>query len=116
MIDDEPMVLLGMRAMLENWGWEVLAADSGREAVRLVSSTVRPPDVIIADYRLRGSETSVRVIRDVHGVCGVAIPAVVLTGDTSPDRIAECSGSGFRLLHKPLDAATLQGELARLTA
>lgn len=115
-VEDEPMVLLGMRSMLESWGWEVLAAECGNEALRLVSGTARPPDVIIADYRLRGDETGVRVIRDVHGVCGVTIPAVVLTGDTSPERIAECAGSGFRLLHKPLDATALQSELAKITA
>lgn len=115
-VEDEPMVLLSMRSMLESWGWEVLAADSGSEAVRLVLETTRPPDVIIADYRLRGDETGVRVIRDIHGVCGVIIPAVVLTGDTSPERIAECAGSGFPLLHKPLDASSLESELAKLTA
>jgi CheY-like chemotaxis protein len=115
-IDDEALVLVGVRSLLEGWGWEVLAADSGQEAVRLVSGSARPPDVIIADYRLRHGETGVRAIRDIHGVCGVAIPAVVLTGDTSPDSIAECAGSGFALLHKPIDALELRGALTKLRA
>lgn len=115
-VDDEALVLVGVRAMLEGWGWEVIAADSGREAVRLVSGIARPPDVIIADYRLRHGETGVRVIRDIHGVCGVAIPALVLTGDTSPGSIAECTGSGFALIHKPVDAVELRVALKKLQA
>ncbi|MGE5546294.1 MAG: MASE4 domain-containing protein [Solirubrobacterales bacterium] len=115
-VDDEALILLGMRSMLETWGWEVLAAECGAEAMRLMAGSSRAPDVIIADYRLRGDETGVKVIRDLHGVCGVTIPAVVLTGDTSPDRMAECANSGFQLLHKPVDAAALHSALERVRA
>ncbi|MGE5547900.1 MAG: ATP-binding protein [Solirubrobacterales bacterium] len=113
-VEDEALVLLGLRSMLEGWGWEVLAADSGDDAVGLVSGSSRAPDIIVADYRLRGDETGVKVIRDVHGVCGLSIPAVVLTGDTSPDRLAECKQSGFFLVHKPVDAATLKAAIEEM--
>jgi AmiR/NasT family two-component response regulator len=39
---------------------------------------------------------------------GVWLPAIVLTGDTSPDRIREMAESGFHLLHKPLDIEKLR--------
>ncbi|OPH17470.1 hypothetical protein FE88_31820, partial [Azospirillum brasilense] len=52
--------------------------------------------------RLREGRTGVEAIRDIHGVCGVRIPAVVLTGDTAPERITEIRGAGFRLVHKPI--------------
>jgi signal transduction histidine kinase/CheY-like chemotaxis protein len=110
-VDDEALVLIGLRAMLESWGWDVLVAGSGEEAVRLVTGSSRAPDVIIADYRLRGDETGVKVVRDINGVCALTIPAIVLTGDTSPERIAECTRSGLRLLHKPVDAPALRSTL-----
>ena len=33
--------------------------------------------------------------------------AILLTGDTSPERLAEAERSGCRLLHKPVNADTL---------
>jgi AmiR/NasT family two-component response regulator len=35
------------------------------------------------------------------------VPAIIVTGDTSPDRIREAQASGYPLLHKPLDADQL---------
>ncbi|MDQ2103611.1 PAS domain S-box protein [Azospirillum isscasi] len=101
-IDDEAIVLLSLRTLLEQWGYEVVAAVSGEEAVDLLHGLGRMPDLIIADYRLREGRTGVEAIRDIHGVCGVRIPAVVLTGDTAPERITEIRGAGFRLVHKPI--------------
>lgn len=43
-------------------------------------------------------ETGVKVIRGVHGACALAIPAVVLTGHTGPERLAEGRRSGFHLI------------------
>ncbi|HYD64138.1 ATP-binding protein [Azospirillum sp.] len=114
-VDDEALVLAGLRGMLESWGWDVLAAGSGVDAVRLAATSGRTPDVIIADYRLRGEETGVSVVRAIHGACAPSIPAIVLTGDTSPERIAECAGSGFRLLHKPVNAPALRTLLDAMT-
>jgi signal transduction histidine kinase/ActR/RegA family two-component response regulator len=113
-VDDEALILLGLRSMLEGWGWEVMAASSGKEAVRLVTGSSRAPDVIVADYRLRDGETGVNVIHDVYGVCARTIPAMVLTGDTSPERISECRQSGFRLMHKPIGSAILQAALEEM--
>lgn len=115
-VEDEALVLVGLRAMLESWGWQVLAAQSGEEAVRLVTGSARAPDLIIADYRLRGDETGVKVVRDIHGVCALTIPAVVLTGDTSPERIAECRQSGLQVMHKPISADALHAVLDEMKA
>ncbi|CAO3382542.1 PAS domain S-box protein [Azospirillum argentinense] len=101
-IDDEAIVLLSLRTLLEQWGYEVVAAVSAEEAVDVLHGLGRLPDLIIADYRLREGRTGVEAIRDIHGVCGVRIPAVVLTGDTAPERITEIRGAGFRLVHKPI--------------
>ncbi len=110
-VDDEAMVLVAMRAMMEAMGWDVLAAGSGQEAIRLVASR-RVPDVVVADYRLHDGETGLTVIRQLQENCGVSVPAIVLTGDTSPERMVECQKSGFRLLHKPIAPQELRLALA----
>lgn len=114
-VDDEATVLLAMRAMMEGMGWDVLAADSGKAAVRLVSGS-RAPDVIITDYRLHDHETGAQVIHDIRGVSGVAVPAIVLTGDTSPERILESQRSGFLLIHKPATQDAFETALEKLRA
>ncbi|BAI71982.1 two-component hybrid sensor and regulator [Azospirillum sp. B510] len=107
-VDDDTIILLSMRAMLEEWGYEVVAAVSADEAIASLLNLGRQPAMIVADYRLREGRTGVEAIRDIYGVCGVRVPAVVLTGDTDPARIAEVQRSGHRLVHKPVSAPMLR--------
>ena len=111
-IDDEAIILLGLRSMLEGWKYDVVAAMSGDDAVKLLCDNGRVPDMIIADYRLRGGRTGIEAIRDIHKACNSDVPAIVLTGDTAPERIAEVRGSGFRLIHKPVTPTMLREVLA----
>lgn len=113
-IDDETIILLSLRAMLEQWGYTVVAAPSGDEAVALLQGLGQTPTMIIADYRLREGRTGVEAIRDIHGACGAPIPAVVLTGDTASERIAEVRNSGFRLVHKPITSTMLREVLGAM--
>lgn len=113
-IDDEPMVLYGLTLVLEQLGWEVVAAASAEEAVQRLRAGRKSPDVIIADYRLRDCRTGAEAIRAVHAMTGRAVPALLLTGDTSPDRLKEARRSGFTLLHKPISIGELNNQLVLL--
>lgn len=104
-IDDEASVRTAMSILLGDWGHEVIAATSLEEAQRILQ---RAPDAIVADYRLRGEKTGAEAIRAIQGRFGVSIPALILTGDTHPDRIAQAKSSGFALLHKPVQSAKLR--------
>ncbi|WP_247878323.1 PAS domain S-box protein [Azospirillum sp. TSO22-1] len=114
-IDDEPLVRLGLQAMLEGWGYRVLSAGSVEEAVRHIESGAWP-HAILADYRLRGGETGLDAIRAIHGRLNTAVPATVITGDTAPERLVEVREGGYALLHKPVAAHELRatvGEMLR---
>ncbi|MDQ2103921.1 hybrid sensor histidine kinase/response regulator [Azospirillum isscasi] len=115
-IDDEELILQSLRLVLEQWGWDVLAAASGEEALRQLEGAERLPDVIVADYRLRYGRTGVDAIRDIHAFAGEVIPAILLTGDTSPDRIREARRSGFTVLHKPVTLSELSSHLEEAKA
>ena len=112
-VDDEALVRMGMQAMIEGWGYGVLTAGSLAEALHVLGDEHRP-EVILADYRLRGGETGVDVIRAVHAQLGARVPAAIVTGDTAPERLAEAQAGGYRLLHKPVAAAELRKAVADL--
>ena len=65
------------------------------------------PDLIIADHRLEGVETGIHAGERLHAALGGVIPAIIITGDTAPDRLREASLGGHRLLHKPVRPETL---------
>ncbi|OYD84060.1 PAS domain S-box protein [Azospirillum brasilense] len=111
-IDDEVIILMGLRAMLEGWGYEVIAATAGDEAIRLLDEAGRQPDVILADYRLRNGKTGPEALRAIHAHCRASIPSIILTGDTAPERIVEAQRSGFAILHKPVSSHHLKQVVA----
>ncbi|UEM25347.1 PAS domain-containing protein (plasmid) [Skermanella mucosa] len=99
-IDDEPLVLQAMALMLASWGLGVHAVRTLDQMEILLSGLDAPPTLVIADYTLghgqRGTE-AVAIARR-HGTRA----AILLTGDTSPDRLAEAEKSGCHLVHKPV--------------
>ena len=113
LIDDDPIVLEGTQAMLEDWGLRVINAGSVREAVGQIEPGHITPDVIIADLRLRGGETGLDAVVALNENLGQSVPAVIVTGDTDPDRIKQATASGNQILHKPVEPEELRLALLR---
>ncbi len=106
-IDDHADVRESMKHLLSEWGHSVTTARSLEEAVAAIEYFPEI-DLILADYRLADTVTGADVIRAVIARVGREVAAVIVTGDTSPERIREAQASGFRLLHKPLDTQELR--------
>jgi signal transduction histidine kinase/CheY-like chemotaxis protein len=115
-IDDETAIRDGMAALLNGWNYDVVTAASGDEAIARLSTSDRIPDLIVSDYRLLGEETGAAVIERLQSEYNEPIPAILITGDTSPDRLAEAHASGQLLLHKPVPNSRLRAALANLAA
>jgi signal transduction histidine kinase/CheY-like chemotaxis protein len=107
-IDDESSVRAAMAALLGSRGYRVLAVASGDEAMATLSE---PPLAIVADYRLGENQTGDDAIRRIHAAWGVAIPAMIVTGDTAPERLRLATQSGFALRHKPVSPSRLRAFL-----
>ncbi len=103
-IDDEPEVRASMLALVGALQGVGRAAEGRDDAVALVNSGFEP-DVIVADHRLR-DHSGLDAVAAVHAAIGVR-PVVVVTGDTAPQTLAQIQGSGWRVIHKPVDGATL---------
>lgn len=113
-IDDEAQVLQSMRHMLEGWGCEVMLAESARDALKIIALTDVTPQVILSDYRLRDDSNGVDAIAAIRESLEKKLPAVIITGDTSPQRLKEVKESGFELLHKPVSPDELYQTLNKL--
>jgi signal transduction histidine kinase/DNA-binding NarL/FixJ family response regulator len=112
-IEDEQLVLHSMQHMLEGWGCEVLLAESARDALKVIALSGLAPEVIFSDYRLRNNN-GVDAVVAVRESLNENIPAVIITGDTSPERLREVTASHFLLMHKPVSPEELRQMLNRL--
>lgn len=112
-IDDEQAVRDGMQAVLESWGCEVTLAGSEEETMEKLKGCA-PPHIIIADYRLRDGKSGDQAIERLRVEFGKDIPALIITGDTGPDRLREAQASGHTLMHKPVQPAKLRAYLRRV--
>ncbi len=115
-IDDELAIREAMTSLLTAWGHNVATASSGDDAIERLSTYPMRPDLIICDYRLREGENGITVIDRLRSDYNEAIPAMLITGDTAPDRLAESQASGLLLLHKPVSNSKLRAAIVHLIA
>ncbi len=111
-IDDDADILDGMSHVLDAHGCKPVTAKSAIEAIEKLTRHDLSPTMIVADYRLEQGQTGDVAIESVREEFNQDIPAIIVTGDTSPDRLKEATSSGFRLLHKPVQADELIAELS----
>ena len=115
-IEDNPLMRMSLEAMLTDWGYETLAAETGEDALALGAREGWRLDLVLADHRLGAGLTGVATAREIAGRAGHAFPTLMLTGDTAKERIAEIAASGFEMLHKPVGSDDLRRKLAQLLA
>ena len=113
-VEDNAIVLLGLEAVLVDFGYEASIAVSGEEALDVAAEAGWRFDAIVTDHRLGEGLTGVETAQEIHRRAGRGIPTLVLTGDTDKARITEIKASGFDILHKPVDAEELRRHLAAL--
>lgn len=111
-VEDERDVLDAMVQLLTHEGHRVYAGRSAEEArkthLAVAAAGAAPIDLIIADYRLKEGATGVAAIKELQDYLARPMPAIIITGDTSPARLKEVSASGARLLHKPVSGEELR--------
>jgi CheY-like chemotaxis protein len=113
-VDDEVLVQNAMRSLLTSWGSEVIVAGSGAEMLEQIAFCPVVPDIILCDYRLRGEENGIDVIRQLQAEYNDEIPAILITGDTGSERLRQARDSGFIVLNKPVANSKLRATLGNV--
>jgi signal transduction histidine kinase/CheY-like chemotaxis protein len=111
-VDDEAPILAGMSALLAGWGYEVVAAASGEEAVARLAACPLRPDLVISDHRLREGESGLDVIERLRAEYNAEIPALLISGDTSAELRAAARALNAVLLHKPTPNGKLRAAIS----
>nr|WP_246499962.1 PAS domain-containing protein [Azospirillum soli] len=113
LVDDDAIVLLGLRAMMQDWGYTTLIAGSIDQAVDAVHRSGRVPDIIIADYRLRDGRIGTEAVQQIRKAVGHAIAGIILTGEAGPDCRLDAARNGLGIAFKPVTPRQLLGVLER---
>lgn len=107
-VDDDPSILEGLALLLEGWGYGILTALSPSQLQERLPTVSERPRLVLTDHQFPAGETGAQVVELVRAHAGLAIPAIILTGDTTPEREAEATAMDCRLLHKPVQVAALR--------
>lgn len=103
-VDDDQPILLLMRNLLNEFGFEPVSAGSGRAA--LDEARRRTPDLILLDKNMPGM-TGEEVIRELRAEPELGdVPVLILSGEPlEPAELADLGANGAVL--KPFDLGAL---------
>ncbi|OJF98491.1 PAS domain-containing hybrid sensor histidine kinase/response regulator [Pararhizobium antarcticum] len=113
-IDNEPLILEGMKLLLDGWGCTVTTADSLATSRSLKDRGDIRPDAIIADYHLDDG-TGIEAISEIRKQFDDNIPALLVTADRSPEVRAAAERDGITLQNKPVRPASMRAWLTQLS-
>ena len=106
-IDDESSIRQGMKEMLMQWHWcAICVADEHEAMAQLAFDSIRP-DVVVCDYQLAHGSSGVDVVDALRQQYGYELPAILVSGASTPEELLEIESSGLRCLTKPVSPQVL---------
>ena len=114
LVEDDQQVREALIELLTSWGARVMDGESASQILAGLATDAQPADLIISDFRLRENTNGIDAIATLRNHFKEDIPALLITGDTDPQRIEQAKNSGLMVLHKPVRAAQLRLVIQRL--
>jgi signal transduction histidine kinase/ActR/RegA family two-component response regulator len=107
-VDDDPLVLAGNRALLEELGCEVTSATDASQAQAAVAALAGTPLFVLCDMWLARGENGIDLLRQLPALTTAPISGILVSGDTGAETQAAADKAGYLLLHKPVSPAKLR--------
>ncbi|HTD74176.1 MAG TPA: ATP-binding protein [Steroidobacteraceae bacterium] len=107
-VDDDQDSRFATEAIFKSWRCHVIAGSCGAAVRHELSSHLRQPDLIVADYWLGNEETGLAVIQDLRRDAEMSIPAIILTADHDVARAATAKACDIVFLQKPANAQRIR--------
>jgi signal transduction histidine kinase len=117
LIDDEADIAEAATAFLEAWGVALVAVtdEPGAErALQNARAAGQAFDALICDVRLADGADGLDTALRLRERFGAALPLLLVTGETAPDRLQRVHDSGVPVLFKPVPPDRLLQALAQL--
>jgi len=103
-VDDDPMVAKSIELLLESMNVRVRVFGSAERALN--SPDILGADFYISDFSLPGA-SGLQLLDAIAQRSSTPIKAVLLTGETAPDRVAQAVNSRWPVLFKPANLSKL---------
>jgi PAS domain S-box-containing protein len=113
LVEDDPGVRNATRLLLEAEGFAVVTAASYAEAMEHAHFSAPPIDLLITDYHL-GARNGLEIISSLRRSISARLPAILLSGDTSPAVQAATTDESLRITSKPIQAERLLALIGEL--
>ncbi|MBL8346244.1 MAG: hybrid sensor histidine kinase/response regulator [Rubrivivax sp.] len=104
-----------LAGLLRQWGCEVRHFERAQALWQAIERH-GPPQALLADHRLPGSVSGADAIAVVRARCGAGLPALILTGDVSPDTQAAFTAAALEVMPKPVPVPRLARWLEAVAA
>jgi signal transduction histidine kinase/ActR/RegA family two-component response regulator len=111
-VEDDALVRTALTREITDWGATVMTASNAEAALSMVQ-TARP-DLAIIDRNLGKGASGVELLKMLRLRFGDTLAAIIVTGSTDPESLAELRESGAMWTTKPVDANELRSRVATL--
>jgi len=106
-VDDSSSNVLLLESFLEDEGFEIEVANSGKEAIKLVNSF--SPDIILLDLMMPGLN-GIDVMKSIPQT----IPVIMISANKDPKLVEEAKSQGIKsYIQKPIDFDEILVEIAK---
>jgi signal transduction histidine kinase len=104
--EDDAQVLESLQTLLALWGHTSIASSNPDPAIL----SAKHPDItfIISDYQLRQDLDGIALIQELRRLAGWEIPALLITGNTSPVLAEEWERLSIPVSYKPIKPSELK--------
>lgn len=114
-IENDEKIRLALTSVLEKWGCQVHGFHGENYALKSLNLDWIP-DLIISDLRLDEDKTGIQAITAIEAYYNRKISAIIITGDTDPERIKEAKNSKLTVIQKPVKPPVLRSIIQKKLA
>lgn len=108
LIEDDKVVSEATALLLKSWNCRVRSVRTTEDALALVERGAFIPHVVLADYRLPGKLDGMEAIQRVQLSLQMAVPGIIITGESDITAIREIEQMGYTIMRKPVRPAKLR--------
>jgi CheY-like chemotaxis protein len=107
-IDDDSRVRAAMRQLLETWGLRVRVYASAAAATADAMDDSSAPELLLADLSLETPRAGLSAIAEIRRRIRRDVPAVIVSGEMTPEALEEIARSDLPYLRKPVAGVRLR--------